>query len=350
MKLLVVRLSALGDVVHALPALELLRGALPEARLAWAVESLASPLLVGHPALDEAIVLPRREAFPGRLAVAPRGVLALGRALGRLRATRWDVALDLQGLLRSALVARASGAARVLGPAWAPEGAALLYREPLAAPRPGEAHASARAEALVRGALAALGARPPVGPLPPPRLPAALAAPAGPPSLILLPGAGKPANRPLPETLAAVADRCAQVRPELEVLLVGGPSDRPLAAEVARRCRVARPQDRCGALDLAGSARLLAGARLVVGGDTGPLHLARALGRPVLALFGPADPARTGPSGVPGPAAAVVLQGEAACAPCFARRCRRPDRRRVCLEALAPGAVAAAAEALLLAG
>src|SRR5690606_31511879 len=84
----------------------------------------------------------------------------------------------------------------------------------------------------------------PAGPLPAPRLPPALSAPAGPPSLVLLPGAGKPANRPLPEVLAAVADRCAQVRPELEVLLVGGPSDRPLAAEVVRRCRVARPRHR----------------------------------------------------------------------------------------------------------
>ncbi len=352
MRLLLIRLSALGDVVHALPALEVLRQALPRAHLTWAVESLAAPLLVGHPALDEVVVVPRKEAFPGGLRLSPAALPPLGRGLRTLRRGGFDLALDLQGLLRSALVARAAGARRVLGPTWAPEGAALLYHERVPAPRPGEAHAVARAVALAQALARAAGAAGTEGLAPPPapRLPPALRAPPRPTrTVVLLPGAGKPANRPLPETLAAVADRLAEQEPTLEVVLVGGSADRAAAAAVADRCRRARPRDRCGALDLVHSARLLAGASLVVGGDTGPLHLARALGRPVLALFGAADPARTGPGGLGGTAPLRLLQGAADCAPCLARRCHRGDARRICLEDLHPEQVAEAAAALLAA-
>ncbi len=80
-------------------------------------------------------------------------------------------------------------------------------------------------------------------------------------------------------------------------------------------------------------------AAAVVGGDTGPLHLARVLGRPVVGLFHAADPARTGPAGLPGAAPVRVLRGEVTCAPCCAARCARPDGRRVCLEALTPARV-----------
>jgi len=343
-RLLLVRLSALGDVVHTLPALELLRAAAPAAEIGWVVEAEAAPLLEGHPALDALWVLDRRALgrARGRVAALRRGA----RALRGLRAAGWDAALDLQGLLRSALVARAAGARRVLGPAWAREGARLLYGERLAVPAPGEAHAVDRAAAAVRLALARLGAAPPPpGPPPAARLPAGLAAAppdGGAPRLVLLPGAGKPANRPPPALLAEVADRCAAARPDLEVWLVGGPGDRAAAAEVAARTRRARPRSAAGERDLAGSAALLAGAAAVVGGDTGPLHLARALGRPVVGLFHAADPARTGPGGLPGPAPARALRGDAPCAPCLARRCRRPDRVRVCLDALPAERVAAA--------
>lgn len=91
------------------------------------------------------------------------------------------------------------------------------------------------------------------------------------------------------------------------------------------------------------SARVLRGAAAVVGGDTGPLHLARALGRPVVALFAAADPKRTAPGGLPGEAPAVTLTGAAPCAPCLARRCQRADRHRICFDPFDPEAVARAA-------
>jgi lipopolysaccharide heptosyltransferase I len=324
-KLLIVRLSAMGDVVHTLPALELLRSAAPTAELTWVVEALAAPLLEGHPALDRVVVLDRRAATRSL-----RGVSTVLSGVRELRRIGFDAAIDFQGLARSALVAKASGARRIMGPAWAREGAPLIYSEKLDVPRPPDAHAVARYEAVARAALGRLGL-PADEALPAPRLPLDVETPGA--RLVLLPGAGKPANQPPPELLASVADRCVEATPELEVVLVGGPGDQEAADEIARRCEHARPRSLCGS-DLRASALALSGASVVVGGDTGPLHLARALGRPVVGLFHAAEPFRTGPAGLPVEAPVRVLQGEAECAPCRARHCLRADGERICLEPL----------------
>ncbi len=105
-RILIVRLSAIGDVLHGLPVLNALRAALPDAFLAWAVESRAAQLLRGHQALDELVEVPR-----GWLK-SPRAVLELRR---RLRVLRFDVTIDLQGLSKSAIAARLSGAPRRIG-------------------------------------------------------------------------------------------------------------------------------------------------------------------------------------------------------------------------------------------
>jgi lipopolysaccharide heptosyltransferase I len=337
--LLIVRLSALGDVVHTLPALELLRAALPEAELTWAVEAFAAPLLRGHPALDRIVVLDRRGVT--RAGARLRGLRALGAGVRALRRERFDAALDFQGLLRSALVARGSGARRVFGPGWAREGATLLYTDRLAVPRPHHAHAVLRAGAIVRESLAALGVATSEGALPSGRLPGELLggfAPT-PGALVLLPGAGKPANRPPAELLAAIADRCVGEHPTLEVVLVGGPHDRSAAASIQAQCRSAAPRSVCG-VSLAESAAWLESAAVVLGGDTGPLHLARALGRPVVGLFHAADSDRTSPAGLPGAAGVETFSGQVPCAPCCARRCQRADGVRICLDTLKADAIA----------
>jgi lipopolysaccharide heptosyltransferase I len=339
----VVRLSALGDVVHALPALELLRAALPQAELTWVVEPLAAPLLQGHPALDRVVVLDR----PG-LRAAGRRRRALLEGLGAMRAVRRlrpDATIDLQGLARSAIVARTTGARRVFGPAWAREGARFLYSDRLHVPRPGEAHAVTRYAQLVRGALEALGAPCPAG-LPAARLPFAPVEPHS-KRLAILVGAGKPANRLPPDLLAQVADRLQALVPGLDVVLLGGPADVARGAAIAAAAQVARPRSRCGELSIAETAAELGAAALVVGADTGCLHLARALGRPVLGLFPAADPGRTGPAGLPGEAPLEVLRGQVECAPCLARTCRRPDGLRICLRDLGAERIAGFARSLL---
>lgn len=339
-RLLLVRLSAMGDVLHTLPALEVLRGAAPAAELTWVVEPAAAPLLAGHPALDRVIVLDRRGVQDG-----PRRLGALRAAAGALSSLRdlhLDAALDLQGLLRSAVVARAARAGRVLGPAWAREGASRVYTDPLDVPRPGQAHAVERSVLAVRAALGALGLSAADGPTPRARLGLRPPGPAPGRRVVLLPGAGKPANRPPPALLAGVADLLAARAPDVEVLLVGARGDAPRARALLERCARARPTDLTGRHALAETAGVLAHAAAVVGGDTGPLHLARVLGRPVVGLFHAADPARTGPAGLPGAAPLRVLVGQADCAPCCAARCQRPDGQRVCLTPLRPEVVTAA--------
>ncbi len=320
--LLVVRLSAIGDAVHALPALELVRAALPDWEIGWAVEEEAAPIVLGHPALDRVHVVERRAL------ARPRGRAGALRRAVRLAGwtRRYAVAIDFQGLARSAIVARLL-ARRVLGSKHARELATLAYSERLDVPAPFEEHAVARNLALARRALEALGARVPES-FGAPRFPPLPAAPVPLPErfLALLPGAGKRANRPPLRLLAGVARRV----PELPAVVLGGAQDRRAGARLARAGAI----DLTGRLTLLESAAVLARARTVLGGDTGPLHLARALGRPTVALFFAADPARTAPAGFPGSAPALLVRGGASCAPCLARTCRRPDRVRICLDPL----------------
>lgn len=327
--LLLVRLSAIGDAVHTLPALELLRAALPDWRIGWAVEAEAAPLLSDHPALDALHVIDRRS-----LSRARGRSSALRRVVALFRDTeRYSVAIDFQGLARSALVARLL-ARRVLGSAHARELAPLAYSRTLAVPAPGQAHAVARSLMLARAALDVLGVAIP-GVVPAPRLvvpPSSLALPDE--FLALLPGAGKPANRPPVSLLAAVARRV-----DLPALTLGGAQDRAAGAALAD---LVAARDLTGRLSLRESAGVLARATVVLGGDTGPLHVARALDRPVVGLFFAADPARTGPAGFPGTAPAVVVRGDAPCAPCLARTCRRDDKVRICLDPLDPERIAVA--------
>jgi lipopolysaccharide heptosyltransferase I len=343
--LLLVRLSSIGDVVHGLPALELARAALPSARIGWAVESEAAPLLRDHPALDALHVLDRRAL--GRDRGRPR---ALGRArafVREVRAARYEAAIDLQGLARSALVARIA-TRRTLGPAHARELATLAYAHRLRVPAPGEAHAVVRSLELVRRALEVLGGDAPRE-TPGARLVlstearerafAALAPLEGAPFVALLPGAGKPANRPPLELLAATARAVLARWPEARFAVLGGAADRERGRELSGRVSAL---DLSGKLALDETAAILERAAVVLGGDTGPLHVARALSVPVVSLFFAADPQRTGPLGLSGRAPAIVVRGGAPCAPCLARRCLRDDRVRICLEPLGPQRIARA--------
>lgn len=340
-RLLLVRLSALGDVLHALPALAALRALLPDACLDWAVEDRTAPLLRDHPDLRRVVAFPRA-ALSGALRGVPRP-LRLARGLrafaAELRAGRYDAVLDLQGNLKSGLVARLAGAPVVAGAARGREGSHLLLTHPLPPP-PDGLHKVERNLRLV-GAL--LGRPAPwsaprlgLGPEDAAQAEAALSA-AGvhePHPLVLHPGtSGFGAfKRWPPERFAAVARRLAS--PARPAAITFGPAERELAELVARHSdRAARPVP---TPSLRALAALVARARLVVAGDTGPLHLAALLGAPVLGVYGPKDPAVYGPHGLrpdgtPG-LLPVALKHDVACRPCTLRRCAAP----VCLTTLAP--------------
>jgi ADP-heptose:LPS heptosyltransferase len=306
---LLVRLSSIGDVVHTLPALAVLAQAGHEA--GWIVEPPARPLIEGHPLLGQ-----------GVLGAPPARGLPLRRVretLAALRRSSFDVALDFQGLWKSAAWARLSGARRVLGFARA------YRREPLSALLVSErVEQPAAARHVIDKNLALLR---PLGidgsgrrefPLPAfrteeERVEEALREMGLGAFLILNPGGGWESKLWPPEAFGALARGLFDLG--VPALVTFGPGEEGLADRVVAasdgQARKAFPTT------LREYAVLARRARLVVAADTGPLHLAGAVGTAVVALFGPTDPERNGPFR----AGDRVVRRAPACAPCYRRRC-----------------------------
>lgn len=330
MRVLLVRTSALGDVVHALPVASALARHRPEVRLGWVVDEAFAPLLAGHGLVSELLVAPLRRAR--RRGERAAGLRDLFRFLARLRAFRADVALDLMGNHKGALLARLSGARRRLG--WAradrrERSSALWINEPVSGPA---GHAVDRGLALVR----ALGLPDEPADFAPERLACGRdRVPRG-DYVFVHPGAAWGNKRYPPEAWGRAAAGIA-ARTTIAVRIGAAPGEEALAdAVVAAAGGAAQRLDAPTLGDLAGALR---GARLVLAGDTGAVHLARALGRPVLALHGPTDPDLHGPYGAPAAALCVRLP----CSFCH----RRMDGAKPCLLAISPEAVAARALELL---
>jgi heptosyltransferase-1 len=333
-RILLVKLSSFGDVLHALPTLEALREAFPEAHITWLVEEAYAPLLAGHPALNEVWPVPR--VRPGRQ-VGRKEVLHLLRLLRRVRASHFDLVIDLQGLLKSAFWVALAKAPRKVGYDRTREFSYLALTEKIPPSDP-EAHAVWRYLQVARY----LGAPPT---LPRfrlglyPALPEPLAA-LGRPLVVLHPGARWPTKLWPAASWAQLADWLIREK-GLAVVITGSAGDGEMAAQIT-----AHMEEK--ALNLAGRTSLgeLAGimqkARLAVTADTGPMHLTAALGTKVVAIFGPTSPARTGPFG----AGHRVVRLGLDCSPCFKRRCPEPR----CLTDLTPEVVQAAVEKSLSKG
>jgi len=314
MRTLLVRLSSIGDVIHTLPALAALREA--GHVTGWLVEPAGAGLLRGNPALDHLFVAPPRRAW------RPGAALATLRSI---RAAGFDAALDLAGLWKSAAWARLSGARRVVGfaGAWRREPASrLLLGETAAPPDAVGPHVVDKNLALLRTlGIEAVGTR--RFPLPPLAAAAAgveewLASLTEGPIALLNPGGGWAGKLWPPEAFGALARR---LRARGLVPLVSwGPGEEALAQRVVSAAAgdaVTTPATTL--LELAALARR---AAVVVACDTGPLHLACALGTPVVAVFGPTDPRRNGPFDPRD----VIVRHVPACAPCYRRRCHTHDR------------------------
>lgn len=297
MRILVVKLGSIGDIVHTLPALAALRAGFPEAEISWVVERNLSEILRDNPILDRLIEVDtkalRRGLMSGETLRAPR------QQLRRLRASAFDVALDFQGLLKSASIARLSGARRVFGYARAglrEPASSIFLSKRISVPK--HTHIIRKGLLLVEGAL---GITVPVDPEQfsfPIRVEAAeenaareAAGTAGDNYAILNPGGGWP-------TKLWSADRFGKLADALwsnygyESLVTYGPGEEELAESVRRSSQSgkARPVK----LSLKAFYSLAKGARVYVGGDTGPTHIAVAAGAPIVGLFGPTEWWRNG--------------------------------------------------------
>lgn len=282
-RLLVIKLGSLGDIVFTLPAVAALRQAFPTSRLDWVVERRWAPLLVGNPDLSELLVL----ADSG-----PRAFLTL---LRQVRRNGYDVAIDFQGLYKSALLCWASGARRRVGFAsgFAREPAAsVFYTERV---RPRGPHMVEQNLALAE----ALGARTSTPRFPltiPPEAQQRVSqwlAQAGLEQFYVISPSGGWRSKCWPPERYGQLHAVLYRRLGLRAVVNFGPGERPLAEAV--RQAAGEPPPVLLELNLPELMALLQRARLVIGGDTGPLHLAVALGTAVVGLYGPTPPERNGP-------------------------------------------------------
>lgn len=292
----------MGDILHAMPAVTALRLAHPDWTIHWAVEPQWSELFCAPgaesgsqartpamPLVDRIHRVPTKRWAKAWSKPATRTELA---ALCReLRAEHYDVALDLQGAVRSALLARSSRATRVVGEAAPREKIAKwLFQERIATTGAHVIEQSLEvASALHSSQLMAAA----------PLLPfdaasEAMAAQLPQPTVLLSPGAGWGAKRWPAARYGAVARSLAEKG--FHILVNCGPNEQALAQEIVQTSGgVAKPV----VASLSELISITRRAALVIAGDTGPLHLACALGRPTVAIFGPTDPARNGPWGNP---------------------------------------------------
>jgi lipopolysaccharide heptosyltransferase I len=283
MNILIVRLGALGDIVHAVPAAAALRRAYPGARIDWLVDAKHREILDLVPVVDRVIPLAKPN-LTGWLAAAQQ-----------LRAGQYDVALDFQGLMKSAVLARASGAKRVLGfSIWhlREKGAAPFYSESMDASRelPHVIHKNLRLIEAVGVKDAAIEF--PLRASASPARDAMMAEAAGAGIAVLNPGAAWPNKRWYSDRFGELAAFVRDVR-GLVPFVLWGPGEEPLARAVIESSNgAAKLAPPTGLTDLVEICRI---ASLMVSGDTGPLHIATAVGTPVVAIFGPTDPLRNGP-------------------------------------------------------
>ncbi len=310
-----IKLSSLGDVIHTLPTLEALRGRYPQGHITWLVEEAHAPVVAGHPALDEVWRLPRiRLGKPGGMGDLS-GAWQVAR---RLRAKPFDLVIDLQGLLKSAVWVALARSPRKLGYDRTRELSYLPLTERLR-PFDPEAHAVWRYLNVARH----LGA--PAGP---PRFRLGLKMPGDlgrlissglkRPLAIIHPGARWPTKLWPAAHWARLAEWLTRDQ-GFQVVITGSLGDRESAQEIVEQT-TGPLLNLAGRTTLAELAALLQQARLAVTTDTGPMHLAAALGTPVAALFGPTAPWRTGPFGEGHEVVRLALD----CSPCFRRQCPEP--------------------------
>jgi heptosyltransferase-1 len=328
LKILILKPSSLGDVVQALPVLRHLKRHLPQSEIYWWIESSLAPLLEGDPDLTGIIPFERRRW------AAPRNWLALWHAIQWVRHQSFDWAIDLQGLARSGLFAWLARAQLTIGLDEPREGATAFYD--LMAPRP-SFYTHAVDWYLGVLPLLAVPANGQFQWIPPrPEVAAALRRnwPVGTTRWISLQPGARWLNKRWPvEHFVELVRRFPAGGSAFRFAILGGLEDASLGRTVAESAPE-RCLDLTGKLSLPEMVEWIRLSELMVTNDTGPMHVAAALGKPVVALFGPTEPHRTGPYGQ----LDNVLQLALPCVPCLKPRCTW-SKPFECLRALPPEAV-----------
>lgn len=318
MRILIVKLSSLGDLFHALPAVACIKKAW-NPQIDWVASNAYADLVRRFAPVDRVISFPRKNFLSGASSF-----------LRELRADKYDFIFDMQGLLKSALVACAARGAKRIGPSFHREGSRFFY-DAVSGPRNKQRHAIEENYDLVR--YLGIPSGPPAFPV---RwdLPSGL--PTGQPRIgLIVQSRWETKNWPA-EHFSAVA---SMLGPSNHLFLFGAPEDRQACQSISEKSGVAI-NNLCGRTSLTELGGWLASMDLVITVDSGPMHLAAAAGTPVLAIFGATEAARTGPYGAQH---RIIARQDLACRPCLSRTCQLPEQDRRCLTGISPQTVVDAA-------
>ncbi|HUK83093.1 MAG TPA: glycosyltransferase family 9 protein [Verrucomicrobiae bacterium] len=309
MRILIIKPSSLGDVVHALPTVTRIRKKFPDAHIAWLINTELASLLKNCPVINQRIEFHRLNYS------------RLPALLWRLRRERFDIVVDLQGLLRSGMMTWATRAPRRIGLSDAREGARSFYNEIVSVPR---------THAVDRYLLAADHLGCDTGPV---EFPLGIAPPFRDRLIAINPSARWLTKLWGDGRFTELVRRL----PHARVVLTGSAGERTRIERIALGCR-----NLAGGTDLFELAELYARCCVVIANDSGPMHIAAAVGTPVVAIFGPTDPALTGPYGKQH----VVLRSGIACSPCLKEHCTHIPRME-CMSLVTVDQVLAAAKPFL---
>lgn len=330
MQILIIRLSSIGDVVHALPAVGALRDRYPGCRISWLVEDQAADLLRGYQGIDRVIAVRKWRLLGDIRSLRFGQALSVAQELlHELRQDHYDLVIDFQGLLKSGVLACLARGKRRLGYANAREGSHLFYSERAPAPAFHD-HAIARHMALLQ----VLGISDvPVsfafyfGPDITARVDAICyqeAIDSGRPAVCFNPATTWPTKLWEQDKAARL---CALLHEQCgaQVLLVGAAGDQARLEQI-RSLAGPGARNLAGRLSLRELACQVSRSDLMISMDSGPMHIACAVGTPVVALFGPTAPWRTGPFG----SGHSVVRTALACSPCF-QRGHCPEEHHRCM-------------------
>lgn len=306
---MIIKPSALGDIVQALPALSALRRSFPDAEISWLIRPEFAPLVQNHPHLTRVVNFDRR--FLGKAWFHTGAFAALLSLFRRLRHSEFDIVFDFQGLFRTAFLTRVSGCGKRFGLADAREFSRLFYthtvKKPLNSPHVVDYYIN-----LVRAAGAADLKVEFILPRDAPAEESMnrLLAATGIHSqryAVLIPGSAHPDKRWPIERFAQLADRLSRDY-DISIVATGTSSEAPLSDKLVQSAGVSIA-NLAGRTSIPELTALLRGAALVVSNDTGPGHIAAALGRPIVMIFGWSNPARLAPYGRANTVAAIDPKG-----------------------------------------
>jgi lipopolysaccharide heptosyltransferase I len=328
LKILILKPSSLGDVVQALPVLRLIKKHLPQSEVYWWLDASLVPLLEGDPDLTGIIPFDRK-----RMASPPYW-REVWQTLRQARAESFDWVIDLQGLARSGLAAWLANGDLTIGVDDPREGARGFYDVAVA-----RASYFTHAVDWYLSVLPVLGVpvhqdfvwlppRPSVGKLVRARWPEGASR-----WVIIQPGARWPNKQWPAEYYAEVVRALALRHEELHFAILGDGSESDLGKAVASH-QLKRCVDLTGKISLPEMVEWIRASELMVTNDTGPMHVAAALGKPVVAIFGPTEPRRTGPYGQ----FDQVTQLQLPCVPCLKASCSY-EKPLECLRAIPPAAI-----------